>query len=267
MRKPIHLQHPCIYYHHNLFCNREKICTFDHYELTSDEWKHHFPKVVFPGVGYLTRKPKDIQFKTEDFPVVGLGEEKPHPPRKPRGFPRNETTNTSGRTDDTPAQRKLRQRLKSAERAAGLVGDWVTPLSTTPEKPTAVLAVTPPVEPPGILILQSTKPKVAKTTWGISNSKRWADYSDEDDDVKDTVSVNSDVKVIVNVKRGVYYLANLPSAEYNKIPRDMFQLLEELGENLPNVLDLHSPSPKMPSIDDKLKSIITATLKHMLTIK
>ncbi len=72
MRKPIHLQHPCPFFHYKtpLCCRRGDQCSGDHsYELTAEEWKHHFPGLEYPGAGYLTR-PRASDPK-EEFPVLG----------------------------------------------------------------------------------------------------------------------------------------------------------------------------------------------------
>jgi len=57
MRKPLHLQHPCVWMHVKTpgQC-RNKKCGGDHdYELTTDEWKHHFPQHPYTA-GYLNKK-------------------------------------------------------------------------------------------------------------------------------------------------------------------------------------------------------------------
>ncbi len=82
MRKPINLQHPCPFFHHRtpLRC-RHRECRGDHqYELTAAEWKHHFPELVFPGVGYLTPKPEPVgkvQLAAETFPILDTDRPKP----------------------------------------------------------------------------------------------------------------------------------------------------------------------------------------------
>ncbi len=64
MRKPRHLQHPCVGFHTRGFCHFDNLCRCDHsYELTAVEWKHHFD-MEFPGIGYLdapcdVREPND----------------------------------------------------------------------------------------------------------------------------------------------------------------------------------------------------------------
>ena len=78
MRKPIHLQHPCPFFHHKTpgQCKSEKKCSGDHfYELAKDEWVHHFPDIPYPGVGYTNRKNVSV---TEEFPVLS----KTQPPPK-----------------------------------------------------------------------------------------------------------------------------------------------------------------------------------------
>jgi hypothetical protein len=64
MRKPLHLQHPCPFYHHRtpLQCRRGNQCGGDHfYELTADEWKHHFAEIPFPGEGYFDAYKQELQ--------------------------------------------------------------------------------------------------------------------------------------------------------------------------------------------------------------
>lgn len=59
IRKPIHLQHPCVWMHVRTpgHCRRGSECGGDHdYELTADEWKHHFPTFAYQGVGYMKDK-------------------------------------------------------------------------------------------------------------------------------------------------------------------------------------------------------------------
>ena len=56
LRKPIHLQHPCVWMHLRSTgsCRNGRSCGGDHdYELTAEEWKHHYPTAQFPGEGYL----------------------------------------------------------------------------------------------------------------------------------------------------------------------------------------------------------------------
>jgi len=65
MRKPIHLQHPCKMWHYYTPLKCRNNCNDDHsYELTEIEWKHHFPDVVYPGIGYFKLYIKD------EFPIV-----------------------------------------------------------------------------------------------------------------------------------------------------------------------------------------------------
>jgi len=74
IRKPMHLQHPCIWMHVKTpgFCKNGNSCGGDHdYELLENEWIHHFPNYKYKGVGYLnkTNTPEnneDILLK--DFP-------------------------------------------------------------------------------------------------------------------------------------------------------------------------------------------------------
>ena len=66
MRKPLHLQHPCKFWHcfTPLQCKNGNNCGGDHsYELTKDEWTIHFPKSEYPGIGYLNPK-------TVTFPII-----------------------------------------------------------------------------------------------------------------------------------------------------------------------------------------------------
>jgi len=67
LRKPLHLQHPCIQMHVKTpgKCSNGKGCGGDHnYELTFDEWRHHFPNYEYKGAGYLTVK------SNNDFPPL-----------------------------------------------------------------------------------------------------------------------------------------------------------------------------------------------------
>jgi hypothetical protein len=56
IRKPLNIQHPCRFYHYVTpgRCPFGSTCKGDHsYELTLAEWKHHFPKIPYPGEDYI----------------------------------------------------------------------------------------------------------------------------------------------------------------------------------------------------------------------
>lgn len=70
IRKPIHLQHPCVWMHARTpgVCRNGKGCGGDHdYELTAEEWKHHFPHIEYRGVGYL-KPPQQQQQQQQQQP-------------------------------------------------------------------------------------------------------------------------------------------------------------------------------------------------------
>ena len=78
IRKPLTLQRPCNNFHTALHCRFGSRCRFDHFELTEQEWSHHYPTTTYPGDGYTTLKPqpqpqpksKPLLFTDSDFPPL-----------------------------------------------------------------------------------------------------------------------------------------------------------------------------------------------------
>lgn len=120
MRKPLHLQHPCPFYHYRtpLECRRGEKCGGDHfYELTADEWNHHFPEAKFPGVGYFefTKEPEpeieperepEQQFVADAFPVLGTTPPAPRPVVGAWGKSLTFNDNEEDIVDNTPRRPK-----------------------------------------------------------------------------------------------------------------------------------------------------------------
>lgn len=83
LRKPLRLQHPCPFFHYRtpLQCRRGDNCDKDHsYELTANEWKHHFPSVEYPGDGYFQEyKSEHDRHLDEEFPILRTPKRDPKP--------------------------------------------------------------------------------------------------------------------------------------------------------------------------------------------
>lgn len=73
LRKPIHLQHPCVFFHHQTpaQCVNGDACGGDHfYELTESEWRHHFPEFPYPGTGYIASAQEKLVVAKRPLPKV-----------------------------------------------------------------------------------------------------------------------------------------------------------------------------------------------------
>lgn len=82
MRKPLNLQHPCIYYHLRTpgVCTKQETCKGDHdYVLNDDEWNHHFPNDQRPREDECE---EDEIEEEESYGTIN-GFKCPTPPRSP----------------------------------------------------------------------------------------------------------------------------------------------------------------------------------------
>ncbi len=236
MRKPIHLQHPCHYFHHitPLECRRGEKCGGDHnYELTAFEWKHHFPSEAFPGVGYLTSKPKpvsktvQVQMDRADFPVL-------------RGY------------------------LEPPK----ALGAWGHPLTVDPpEDPPEDIPKKTETIAPGMLILKKpaviVEPKAWRNTYVplCEGGPAWADCRDDEPDPPKAETSPQD-------KSAPEEEQSIPvpdKSESESELRDQVVKLQGEVQKLTDLLAANQES-KMPQMDGELKALITTALKQLLNI-
>ena len=191
MRKPLHLQHPCPFYHHRtpLQCRRGNSCGGDHfYELTANEWKHHFSEVEFPGDNYFEMygqrsrgSRESFKVEPEDFPILETYQSTPKAAvggawGKPLSFKEADDQSVSPvatlsvqfkmEAEDFP----VLDTHQSATKAA-VGGAWGKPLSFKK-------AADQPVSP------VTTIPKLSEP---YDPNKCWVDYS-TDEDIEDPPS-------------------------------------------------------------------------------
>lgn len=115
IRKPLHLQQPCKYYH--LFTTgecKDKECVYDHtYELYKEEWEYHFLEYPYPGINYLK-----ISLKSNShFPI--LKEIKVIKPllnnwnKKIKAVPRSEKKSWADMVEEEEETEKLKNNVKN----------------------------------------------------------------------------------------------------------------------------------------------------------
>ena len=239
MRKPLHLQHPCPFYHHRtpLQCRRGNTCGGDHfYELTADEWMHHFSDVEFPGDDYFELygqrshgNRESFKVEAEDFPVLDIYQPAPKA--------------VVGGAWGKPLSFKVDEKPVVAEPHPHSFKNVVKKVVENAEKPQSY-----PVFEPSSL-----------------SDKCWADYTSSEDEEEDSSPPRSAPPQTWGPGNGWGSDGDEPRDQSQIRNTDEQVLKEKVDQLQSKVSQILAKDPtKMPALDGDLKGLMTTALKQLL---
>lgn len=274
MRKPLHLQHPCPYYHRITpqQCRRGSECGGDHdYELTAGEWKHHFPNWDYPGEGYLAPKtvtqkapsPKKVPLTASDeFPVLGSDSPKPQPKTvvggawgKPLTFKEPEPTKEPEHEPTQTTQKECNAVRGDAPAIEYLDGPKKWYRSTVCER--RVIKVSPEQIRRAFKSLDAPKLPAGTQSWADM------DPSDDEEDEDDVPRM-----MVPPPPQAIRDSGSRPVESESADVDTLREQMSELSVKLTQLIDILSKSgtstPKLPVVDNELKTLATRALKQLL---